>query len=164
MKKRGQLVQEVDISKGVIKHGFRIEGGKLVKYTDYGRKRKNWMTNYRNSSRKYLKDKCENRRCNIIHYLTIHHKIPLGSAKSEEELIELCEKENCKTLCRKCHDELEYRLTLKRNGKAKKKKKVKKVRKVKLVKKVKLKKLSSESLLVLEETEWGGYRIIDSWN
>ncbi len=125
-----------------------MEKGKLVKYTKNGRKRNHWISHYRHLSRKHLKDKCENRRCNTIHNLTLHHKIPLSSAKSEEELIRLCEKENCKTLCKKCHEELEHRINLMNNNK------IKKVRKLQKVKE------SSESFLILEKGLWGEYRII----
>lgn len=146
----GQLGLQVNLSRKAINRGFRIKDGKLCKYTKEGRKRNHWINGYRKFSRKHLKDKCENRRCTTIHNLTIHHKIPLSSAKSEEELIRLCELENCQTLCEKCHKELEQRIALKRN----------KVLKVKLVNLVKSKILSSESVLKLEQDEWGSYRII----
>lgn len=151
MKENSGQLGLVRISKKAIKQGFRTEGGKLVKY-DNGRKRNHWKTPYRKISRKHLKDKCENRRCSTIHRLTIHHIIPLSSAKSEEELVELCRKDNCKTLCQKCHQELEQRITLKRNGKHKKKKKVKKSKKA-IVN-------EGKPLLVLEKGLWGEYRII----
>ena len=138
----GKLEQEVNISKGVIKQGFRIEGGKLCKFTKSGRKRNHWINHYRHKSRKFLKDKCENRRCSTIHNLTVHHIISLSSAKSEEELINLCEEPNCITLCRDCHNLTHYKA---------KKNKVRKLQKVKE---------SSERLLVLEQGLWGEYRII----
>lgn len=153
------MEQEVQLK---AKQGFRIISNKLEKFTINGRKRNHWKTHYRHLSKKHLKNRCENRRCTTIHNLTIHHKIPLSSAKSEEELKKLCEKENCQTLCDKCHKELEQRISLERNGKAKKKKKFKKkvarqsrkkLRKVKLVK--------SKSGLILEQDEWGCYRIIN---
>jgi len=150
----GQLGQV--LSKEAIKRGFRIKGGRLAKYTKDGRKRNHWKSNYRHISKKYLKDKCENRRCNTIHNLTIHHKIPLSSAKSEKELRKLCEKWNCQTLCEKCHKELEHRITLMNNNKIKKVKKVSKVPKVKLIKS---KILSSEGILMLEKGLWGEYRL-----
>ena len=143
-----------------MKQDFKIEHGRLVKYTKDGRKRNHWISHFRHLSRKFLKSKCENSKCNFIiskkNYLTIHHKIALSTAKSEEELRRLCEEDNCQTLCKNCHSELERELSLKRNGKGNKKKKVK------LVKKVKLEKLSSESLLVLEKGLWGEYRISSS--
>lgn len=155
------MEQEVKISKKAIR-GFRIKNGRLYKFTKDGRKRKNWKSHYRKLSKKHLKDKCENRRCSTIHNLTIHHKIPLSSAKSEKDLIKLCGANNCQTLCKTCHEELEHRITLERNGKAKKKKKFKK--KIARILRKKAKKVivsEEKSLLVLEETEWGGYRIID---
>lgn len=136
----------VELSKQA-KRGFRIKSGRLIKYTN-GRKRNHWINHYRHLSRKHLKDKCENRRCNTIHNLTIHHIIPLSSAKSEIELKKLCEAENCKTLCVKCHSELEQRIALERNNKSKFKKKDELGKKL-------------SSLLVLEKGLWGEYRIVD---
>ncbi len=156
----GQLGLQVNLSKKSINRGFRVKGGKLCKYTKEGRKRNNWISHYRHISKKHLKDKCENRRCTTIHNLTIHHKIPLSSAKSEEELIRLCEEWNCQTLCKKCHEELEHRIDLMK-AKKRKSKKVKKLRKVNLVKS---EKLSSESILILEQDEWGSYRIVNCPN
>ena len=139
-----ELLQEQDNKSRV----FRIEKNRLVKYTLNGRRRNHWKNSYRKRSRFYLKDRCENRRCTTIHNLTIHHKIPLSSAKSEEELIELCNEENCQTLCEKCHEELEHRIKMMRNNK---------VNKVKLVKS---EILSSNSILMLERGLWGEYRIV----
>lgn len=151
------LKQELVNLKITIKKGFRIENGNLVKYTNDGRKRNNWKNHYRHLSKKFLKDKCENRRCNTIHDLTIHHKKALSTAKTEKELRELCENEdNCQTLCEKCHGELERRINLKKNGK----KKIKKVKKIKKKRKKGLKiNLSKITGLNLVFDEWGSYKI-----
>ena len=81
----------------MVKHGFRVESGTLVKYS-HGRKRKNWKTTYRQRSRKYLEDKCE--KCDSTERLTIHHVVPLSKKI-------LVKKKNCRTLCLSCHREIE---------------------------------------------------------
>ena len=138
------------ISEEAIKRGFRIEKGLVVKYTldDKGkilRKRKNWKSSIRGKSRQYIQDNCENRRCSTIHNLTIHHILPLSKGGDGD-------KENCKTLCRDCHDKVHGI-----PGSRKKKNKVKKVKKVNLIKS---KILSSGDVLIVEKGLWGEYRIV----
>ena len=83
----------------MVKHGFRVESGILVKYS-HGRKRKNWKSQYREKSRrKYLMSVCEI--CGSKQNLTIHHTIPL----SKKILID---EKNCKTLCLSCHSKIEH--------------------------------------------------------
>ena len=97
----------MELSKEAIERGFRIKGGRLVRYDKNGRKRKHWQTQFRNKSRRFLKKKCE--LCSEKEYLTIHHKRPMSSAKSPEELEEIVlNKNNCQTLCRYCHEEIEH--------------------------------------------------------
>ena len=159
----GQQELQVQVKSSL--NGFRTEGNKLVKYSN-GRQRKHWKSSYRHRSRFYLKSNCENKKCTTIHNLTIHHKIALSSAKTEEELRILCEEENCKTLCDDCHKAVEYQIALERNGKRKK------VKKKKIMKKPKIKKVMKKMTLiefelrynkpslVLEKGLWGEYRII----
>jgi len=78
---------------------FRFdENGNLHQYTKYGRKRKHWKVRIRELSKRYLKDKCE--LCPTTEYLTIHHLVPLNVA-----VIMLGE--NCQTLCKTCHIEVD---------------------------------------------------------
>ena len=143
----GQLGQEVVLSEEAINRGFRIEDGKVVKYSldRFGnllRRRKNWRNSERAYSRQFIKDACE--LCNCMQDLTIHHIVPLSKGGSRE-------KNNCITLCRECHVEVHQGI-----------KKIKKKGHSKVLNKSKKKPFKKiEGMLVLEETEWGGYRIID---
>lgn len=131
------------LNQELIKKGFRIENGRLEKYTIEGRKRKNWKSNHRGKSQKFMKEKCE--KCGSTENLTIHHVIPLSKNVIISE-------KNCSTLCRKCHDKVHGMIP---NGKKNKKIK-KKVRSKKH--KTKKKKIG---VLWLEQDEWGSFRIID---
>lgn len=81
---------------------IRDENGNLQKLTKDGRIRKNWKVTYREKSKKFLKDHCEQcgRHKNFLKQegikLTIHHKIPLRVKVVVNE-------ENCVTLCEECH-------------------------------------------------------------
>lgn len=83
------------LNQQLISRGFRVENGNLVKYTQDGRKRKNWKSSLRGKSQQFLKEKCE--MCGRDYDLTIHHKNHLSKNGSAS-------RENCLTLCRKCHD------------------------------------------------------------
>ena len=94
---------ELALSEVAIRQGFRVEKGRVVKYSidaagNLLRRRKNWANSYRAYSRQFIKDNCEN--CKTTFDLTIHHIVPLSKGGSKEE-------DNCQTLCRPCHDEAE---------------------------------------------------------
>jgi len=94
------------LNKEELKRGFRIKNGKLTKFDKTGRERNHWMKEFRNKSKSFLKDKCED--CKTKESLTIHHEKALSKAKTPRELHGyVTDKSNCKTLCRKCHDEEE---------------------------------------------------------
>ena len=123
------------LNQELVRRGFRIENGNLVKYTIFGRKRKNWKSNLRGKSQQFIKEECKE--CGSNENLTIHHRRPLSKNGSVS-------KENCQTLCRGCHDVIHDM----NNGKKK-------------IKKKKSKKKKNERILVLEQDEWGCYRIIN---
>lgn len=81
--------------------GFRFEGGRLVKYTSYGRKRRNWKQDYRKRSRKKLRNIKICEKCGAIEDLTVHHKTPLSKK------VDISVK-NLEKLCKPCHEKLEY--------------------------------------------------------
>ena len=123
------------LNQELIRKGFRIENNQLVRYTQEGRKRKNWKSNYRGKSQQFMKDKCE--KCGSTENLTIHHVIPLSKKIIISEA-------NCVTLCRSCHNVIHEMIP---NG-----------RKKKMNKKNKSKK---EKFVCLEQDGWGSFRIID---
>ncbi len=127
----------MELTKEAIRNGFRVEEDIVVKYNIEGRKRKNWRRN-RGYSRQFIKDNCE--KCGKDKNLTINHIVPLYKKKDYSE-------KNSQTLCRPCHDKIH---NIKKNS-------------YKIVKKPKVKPKKSEkiSFLILEQDEWGSYRIID---
>ena len=80
--------------------GLRYENGVLVKYTIYGRKRKNWKQDYRKRSRNKLKHINYCQLCGSSSKPTVHHKIPLSKK------IDIS-RENLIKVCRECHDKIE---------------------------------------------------------
>ena len=126
------------LNQELIRRGFRVENGNLVKYTIEGRKRKNWKSTLRGKSQQFIKEKCKE--CGRNYDLTIHHKIHLSKNGGASE-------KNCQTLCRICHDKV-HEIGVKK--KVKHKKHIPR-------KKKKLK----EGLLILEKDEWGCYKIIN---
>lgn len=86
---------------------FKYNNLKLVHFTKlpknpieyHYKESKSWINKLRTTSRNlYLKDRCEV--CFNKDNLTIHHVVPLKYAANIEE-------QNCKTLCRKCHNIIE---------------------------------------------------------
>ncbi|KKN07406.1 hypothetical protein LCGC14_1067530 [marine sediment metagenome] len=129
---------KMNLSNEAIMRGFRLENGIVIKYTIYGRKRKNWR-NRRGYSRQFIKDLCE--KCKADKKLTIHHIVPLSKKKDYSE-------KNCMTLCESCHKKVHRR---QRNLDRKRKKNLNRLKE---------EKLKEEDLLMLEQDEWGSYRII----
>lgn len=80
--------------------GLTYENGVLVKYTSYGRKRKNWKQDYRERSRNKLKHIKHCQLCGSTENLTIHHKTPLCKKVD-------ISRENLIKVCRICHDKVE---------------------------------------------------------
>ena len=132
----------MELRQELVKQGFRLNKRRrcLEKYTKEGRKRKNWKSHYRRSSRFFIKEKCEE--CETKKNLTIHHKIPL-----DKDII--ITEENCPTLCEECHNKIH-------NGNPKKQKPGSKKSIAKAKKKIKRNLL----FLDLEQDEWGSYRIV----
>lgn len=129
---------KMELNQQLISKGFRIENGNLVKYTIFGRKRKNWKSSLRGKSQQFMKEECEE--CGSNKDLTIHHKTHLSKKGSASE-------KNCQTLCRNCHDivhDINQRQKIGRERST-----------------LKVKKELKEGLLILEQDEWGSYRIID---
>lgn len=80
--------------------GLKYENGFLVKYTSYGRKRRNWKQDYRKRSRKRLSHIKICEVCGSIENLTVHHKTPLSKRVD-------ISRENLIKVCRDCHDKVE---------------------------------------------------------
>jgi len=101
-----------------VPQGIKLTNKGLMKFDVTGRARKNWVTAFKKKSRRFLKSKCE--RCGDKKNLTIHHKKPvtcyngiLREIRTLEELnYRVLTKDNCQTLCRRCHD-LEHGFNLK---------------------------------------------------
>lgn len=93
-----------------VPQGLVVTKKGIVKFDVKGRKRKNWISLYKNKSRRFLKEKCEI--CGRKDNLTIHHIKPIscnnGILKEVRTLDELnfrvLNPENLQTLCRRCHD------------------------------------------------------------
>lgn len=93
-----------------VPQGIKLTKRGLMKFDIKGRARKNWVKQYKNKSRKFLKSKCE--RCGSKTNLTIHHIEPvtahngiLRELRTLEELnYRVLNPKNCMTLCRTCHD------------------------------------------------------------
>lgn len=88
------------LNKDISNRNFRLENNRLVKYTSYGRKRKNWKSYYRQKSKKFKKPYCQNIDCLSCQDLTIHHKQPL---RSDIDITD----SNCVTLCLDCHRKID---------------------------------------------------------
>jgi 5-methylcytosine-specific restriction endonuclease McrA len=92
--------------------GIKLTKKGLMKFDVNGRARKNWVSEFKHKSRKFLKKECE--LCGSKENLTIHHKEPVTSHRGilkqirtvEELNYRVLNEENCQTLCRKCHDKV----------------------------------------------------------
>ncbi len=93
-----------------ISQGIKLTKRGLMKFDVIGRARKNWITDFKKKSRRFLKNKCE--KCLETKQLTIHHIDSvtctngiLQKIKTLEELnYKVLNPNNCMTLCRNCHD------------------------------------------------------------
>ncbi len=139
------------LNQELIRKGFRIENGNLARYTIEGRKRKNWKASLRGKSQQFIKEKCE--MCESNNNLTIHHKKLLSRNGSVS-------KENCQTLCRMCHDVVHFTPKKVKDAKYEEEKRKRK-EKTKRRKETNEQEKKRFGILLIEEDEWGSYRIIN---
>ena len=76
--------------------GIKLTKKGLMKFDVTGRARKNWITEFKKKSRRFLKNKCE--RCPEIKQLTIHHIDPVTCNNGILQKLKTVEELNYKAL------------------------------------------------------------------